>query len=386
MKYINLLGATGSIGTQVLEVVSSLSDEFTVRAISVGHNSIKAEQIIEKYHPEYVSFIDKEVAEKFAKKYSNIKFGYGENGLIQCAIYKSNDKDVYVVNAVVGMIGLKPTIEAIKASKTVLLANKETLVVGGEIIMPLVKQYKAKLIPIDSEHSAIMQCLEGRKNKEISRIIITASGGIFRDKTRAELENVTAEDATHHPNWAMGKKITVDCATMVNKALEVMEAHYLFNCSYDKITALIHRQSIIHSAVEFVDGVIMAQMAKPDMRIPIQNALTYPDKLPFKLNTRMNLEDIVSLTFETLDYKKYPCFKMGLDCAKMGGIMPTVYNASNEIANSLFLSNKIKYLDIENIIKIAIEEYKDKNLHDFKLDDIIRIDNEVREFVRKRIK
>ena len=280
------------------------------------------------------------------------------------------------------MIGLVPTIAAIKLERTILLANKETLVVGGEIITKLLKQYNSKLLPIDSEHSAILQCLEGRKNEEIKKLIITASGGAFRDLTREQLDNVTIDDALKHPNWSMGKKITVDCATMVNKGLEVIEAHFLFNVDYDNIETIIHKESIIHSMVEFKDKTIIAQMGKPDMRVPIQYAITYPNKIDYRLDDSLDLNKLFNLSLKQMDLVRYPLLKLAYTVGKLGGVMPTVYNASNEEAVKLFINKKIKFLEIETIIIDAVSKFK--NIVSPSLSQILEIDNKVREYVKSK--
>ena len=303
--------------------------------------------------------------------------------LFRSATYKFyDDGEDVVINSLVGMIGLVPTIEAIKLERTILLANKETLVVGGEIITKLLKQYNSKLLPIDSEHSAILQCLEGRKHNEIKKLIITASGGAFRDLTREQLDNVTIDDALKHPNWSMGKKITVDCATMVNKGLEVIEAHFLFNVDYDNIETIIHKESIIHSMVEFKDKTIIAQMGKPDMRVPIQYAITYPNKIDYRLDDSLDLNKLFNLSLKQMDFVGYPLLKLAYTVGKLGGVMPTVYNASNEEAVKLFINKKIKFLEIETIIIDAVSKFK--NIVSPSLSQILEIDNEVREYVKSK--
>ena len=268
MKNIYLLGGTGSIGKQTIGVLRSFKEEYRLVSMSFNNNYEEAKQIINEFNPQFVSCGTKEIYELLKKEHPNLDLGYGSEGLLKAATYKTNyeGKDL-VINSVVGMVGLLPTIEAIKLKRDILLANKETLVVGGEIITKYVQEYGVKLIPIDSEHSAILQCLQGRKNEEVKKLIITASGGAFRDYSRYELENVTINDALKHPNWRMGKKITVDCATMVNKGLEVIEAHFLFDIPYEKIETIIHKESVIHSMIEYNDNTIIAQMGKPDMRI-----------------------------------------------------------------------------------------------------------------------
>ena len=383
MKNIYLLGATGSIGTQTIEVLRSLDDSYRLVSISFNNSLEKAEQIIDEFNPKLIC-VNNEINYNYLKnKYNNIRIVTGEAGLVEAATCKFyDDGEDVVINSLVGMIGLVPTIEAIKLERTILLANKETLVVGGEIIAELLKQYNSKLLPIDSEHSAILQCLEGRKHNEIKKLIITASGGAFRDLSREQLDNVTIDDALKHPNWSMGKKITVDCATMVNKGLEVIEAHFLFNIDYNNIETIIHKESIIHSMVEFNDKTIIAQMGKPDMRVPIQYAITYPNKIDYRLDDSLNLNKLFNLSLKQMDFVRYPLLKLAYTVGKLGGVMPTVYNASNEEAVKLFINKKIKFLEIETIIIDAVSKFK--NIISPSLSQILEIDNEVREYVKSK--
>ena len=382
MKNIYLLGCTGSIGKQTLEVIRTL-ENIKVKSISFGRNVEEAKEIIKEFKPEFVSCLYEEDAKELKKLFPGVKSAYGDEGLLKVATYNDEDKEGFLVNALVGMIGLKPTIEAIKINRNILLANKETLVVGGEIIKDLLKEYNVKMLPIDSEHSAILQCLDGKEKEEISELIITASGGAFRDKQRSDLLGVTIDDALAHPNWSMGKKITVDCATMVNKGLEVIEAHYLFDMPYDKIKTIIHRESIVHSMVKFADGSIIAQMGKPDMRLPIQYAITYPNKKAFKLDTSLNMDDVCSLSFQKMDFERYPMLELAYEVGKMGGIMPVVYNSTNEACVKLFIENKIKFLDIELIICKNVEKYKKQNVLKPTLEEILRLDREIKETIYK---
>lgn len=383
MKNIYLLGATGSIGTQTIEVLRSLDDSYRLVSFSFNNNLEIAESIINEFNPKLVCTNNEFNYNYLKNKYNNIRIVTGEEGLIETATIKYyDDGEDVVINSLVGMIGLVPTIAAIKLERTILLANKETLVVGGEIITKLLKQYNSKLLPIDSEHSAILQCLEGRKKEEIKKLIITASGGAFRDLTREQLDNVTIDDALKHPNWSMGKKITVDCATMVNKGLEVIEAHFLFNVDYDNIETIIHKESIIHSMVEFKDKTIIAQMGKPDMRVPIQYAITYPNKRDYKLDESLNLNKLFNLSLKQMDFERYPLLKLAYNVGKLGGVMPTVYNASNEEAVKLFINKKIKFLEIETIIIDAVSKFK--NIVSPSLSQILKIDNEVREYVKSK--
>ncbi len=381
MKNIYLLGATGSIGSQTLEVLRSLGEDYRLVSISFGKNIESARKIIDEFHPLYVCSHDEETILLLKKVYSNIEYGYGNAGLIKAAIYNHNlEGENIVINAVVGMVGLVPTIEAIKMQRTILLANKETLVVGGEIITKLVKEYNTKLIPIDSEHSAIMQCLENRPIEEVNKIIITASGGAFRDKTREELESVTLEDALKHPNWQMGAKITIDSATMVNKGLEVIEAHFLFNIPYDKITTVIHKNSIVHSLVEYIDNTIIAQICQADMRIPIQYALTYPNRLNIGLSKSLDITSSLNISFQKMDLYRFPCLQLAYEVGVMGGVMPAVYNASNEEAVSLFINKKIKFLEIEEIIFNTVRSHP--NIINPSLEEILMVDKKVRNKIK----
>lgn len=385
MKNIYLLGATGSIGTQTLEVLKSLDDSYRLVSISFNNNLTTATKIIDEFKPKLVCTNNEFNYNYLKTKYNNIRIVFGEEGLIEAATCKFyEDGEDVVINSVVGMIGLLPTIEAIKLERTILLANKETLVVGGEIITELLNKYNSKLIPIDSEHSAILQCLEGRKKEEIKKLIITASGGAFRDLTREQLNDVTIDDALKHPNWLMGKKITVDCATMVNKGLEVIEAHFLFGVPYENIETIIHKESIIHSMVEFRDKTIIAQMGKPDMRVPIQYAITYPNKNDFALDSSLDLNNIFNLSLKKMDYERYPLLKLAYEVGKLGGVKPTIFNASNEEAVKLFINKKIKFLDIETIIIDSVNKFG--NIVSPTLSQIIDTDKKVREYVINKYK
>lgn len=385
MKNIYLLGATGSIGRQTIEVLQSLNDSYRLVSICFGNKLKEALEIINEFKPKLVCTSNLENYNYIKENYPNIDLYYGDEGLVKAATCKYyEDGEDIVINSLVGMIGLTPTIEAIKLKRTILLANKETLVVGGEIITKLVKEYNTKLLPIDSEHSAIFQCLEGRKKEEVNKLIITASGGAFREFSRDQLENVTIDDALKHPNWRMGKKITVDCATMVNKGLEVIEAHYLFDIDYDNIETVIHKESIIHSMVEYKDNSIIAQMGKPDMRIPIQYAITYPNKIKYNLDSGLSFKDLNSLTFKEMDFNRFPMLALAYKVGKMGGIMPAVFNASNEEAVKLFCENKIKFLEIENIIIDSVN--KTKNILSPTLSQILEVDKKVREDIINKYK
>ncbi|ALS21671.1 MULTISPECIES: 1-deoxy-D-xylulose-5-phosphate reductoisomerase [Paenibacillus] len=355
MKKISILGSTGSIGTQTLDVISHYPEQYTVEGLSGGHNiKLLAEQI-RQFRPRKASVATKELAEQLSLEIpSDVKVYYGEEGLIEIAA--GTDAE-FVVTAVVGSQGLAPTIAAIEAGKQIGLANKETLVSAGHLVTGLANRRGVRLLPIDSEHSAIFQCLQGERQEQIHTITLTASGGSFRDRTRDELKHVTVEDALKHPNWAMGAKITIDSATMVNKGLEVIEAHWLFDLSYDQIEVLIHPESIIHSFVEFKDYSVIAQMGLPDMRVPIQYALTYPNRMKTPAG-RLRLKDIGRLHFREMDFSRYPCLRMAFESGRIGGSMPTVYNAANEVAVERFLKGEISFLDIERVIEQVMAEHE----------------------------
>lgn len=348
MKYISILGSTGSIGTQTLDVVREHAGNLKVCAIT-GNNNIELlkEQIIE-FGPELCSVMSEEKAltlKKMLPKDCKTEISFGMEGLIQAA---ELEKSEITVTAISGMIGLKPTIAAIKKHKRIALANKETLVTGGSYIMNLAEKYNSQIIPVDSEHSAIFQCLMANENRSVNKILLTASGGPFRGKDTEYLKSVTVEDALKHPNWSMGKKITIDSATLMNKGLEVIEAKFLFDIEPEQIEVLVHPQSIIHSGVEFIDHSTIAQLGLPDMRVPIQFALFYPKRTHNSYKS-LSLTDIGKLTFEKPDMEVFKCLRLAFDALKAGGTMPAVLNASNEVCVDLFLNKKISFLDIGNI-------------------------------------
>ncbi len=349
---ISILGSTGSIGTQTLDIVSQNPNELTVVAMSCGSNIDLFEKQIRKYQPKLVSIGTEELALDLRARLKDmdIQIYYGMNGLIEVACYKDADT---VVTAIVGMIGLQPTVAAINARKNIALANKETLVTAGHIIMPLAKEKGVSILPVDSEHSAIFQSLNGERHNKISKILLTASGGPFRGKTLEEMENVKLEDALKHPNWSMGAKITIDSATMINKGLEVMEAKWLFDVSLNQVEVVVHPQSILHSAVEFEDGAVIGQMGTPDMRLPILYALFYPNRRTLYADS-LDLFKVGTLTFERPDMETFYGLQLAYDAMSVGGNMPTVFNAANEKAVSLFLHNKIKFLDIPAIVSEAM--------------------------------
>jgi 1-deoxy-D-xylulose-5-phosphate reductoisomerase len=346
-KSISILGSTGSIGTQTLDVIAHDLESYQVEALSAGSNIALLLEQIKQFQPKKVSIATKALADEL-KHYISAKTQvfYGEAGLIEIAA--ATDAD-FVVSALVGSQGLSPTLAAIAAGKNIGLANKETLVTAGHLVTDMVKKHGVTLLPIDSEHSAIFQCLNGESREQVAKIVLTASGGSFRDRTRKQLEGVTVEEALKHPNWAMGAKITIDSATMVNKGLEVIEAHWLFQMPYDQIEVMLHPESIIHSMVEYVDHSVMAQLGNPDMRIPIQYALTYPQRSQTPTKP-LRLTEIGTLHFREMDYVRYPCLRMAFTAGKQGGSAPTVYNAANEVAVARFLNREISFLQIEEII------------------------------------
>lgn len=371
-----LLGVTGSIGQQTLDILRKQQNKFNLISVSAYKNIELLKSILEEFSPKYATVHLKEDKETLEKRYPSIEFGYGQQGLIKAATY--GEKTGLLINAVVGSAGLKPTIEAIKKKRNIALANKETLVIGGEIIMPLVKKHQVSLIPIDSEHSAIMQCLNGEDKSQLKQIIITASGGSFRDLSRKDLKDVTLKDALNHPNWSMGSKITIDSATMMNKGFEVIEAHHLFNVPYKKIKTILHKESIVHSLVEFKDTSIIAHLGNPDMRVPINYALFYPNRTAFNSDS-LSLEKVSSLHFEALDETRYPLLSLAKEVGQAGGLLPTVLNASNEAAVQLFLNETISFLQIEDIVIQCINKFKTTN--HVTLENIIALDEEVKQFV-----
>jgi 1-deoxy-D-xylulose-5-phosphate reductoisomerase len=356
MRKIVLLGSTGSIGTQTLDVVRNNKEELEVVGIAANSSVDKVEEQVREFHPRYVAMFDKEAAAKLKDRISDLGIDVlsGMEGLLEIVSVPEADT---VLTAVVGMIGIQPTIRAIEAGKDIALANKETLVCAGHIIMPLAREKGVKILPVDSEHSAIFQSLNGEPKDKVEKILLTASGGPFRGKKRSELENMTAADALKHPNWDMGPKVTIDSSSLVNKGLEVMEARWLFDVSLDNIEVVVHPQSIVHSAVQYVDGAVMAQLGVPDMKLPIQYALFYPDRRPMA-EKRLDLFELHSLTFEKPDTDTFRGLKLAFDAARRGGSMPTVFNAANEMAVKRFLKGDIRYLQIYEMIEKAMENHK----------------------------
>ncbi len=372
-KRISLLGATGSIGLQTLDILKDHPESFQLVSFSAGRNIEETRRILREFSVELVSVQEEEDARTLQKEFPNVEIVFGTQGLIDVAAHTNAN---ILVNAVLGSVGLKPTLEAIKKGITIAIANKETLVTAGHLVMQAAKEHQVPILPVDSEHSALFQALNGENKSEIAKLIITASGGSFRDKTRAELQHVTVKDALNHPNWSMGSKITIDSATMMNKGLEVIEAHVLFDIDYDDIEVLLHRESIIHSMIEFQDTSVIAQLGTPDMRVPIQYALSYPKRLDRPNATRLNLAEIGKLHFEKMDYNRYYALKLAIDAGRAGGTMTTVLNAANEAAVGLFLQEKIKFLEIDELIEKAMQEHQIIQNPD--LDTILHVDQETR--------
>ncbi len=351
MKHISLLGSTGSIGTQTLEVVRN-NDDFVVEALAAGSNIVLLEKQIREFNPSLVCVYNEEFANELKIKVADlsVKVVSGMEGLIEVATIEIVDT---VVTAMVGMIGIRPTIAAIEAGKNIALANKETLVTAGHLIMPLAKKMNIKILPVDSEHSAIFQCLNGENNTEIDKILLTASGGPFRGRTVEQMKDITVEQALKHPNWEMGRKITIDSATMVNKGLEVIEAKWLFGVELSDVEVVVQPQSLIHSMVQFSDGAIMAQLGTPDMKLPIQYALTYPDRR-FLPGERVDFGMLSQITFEKPDLETFKGLRLAYEAGSYEGTMTTVFNAANELAVSKFLNKEIGFLDIANSIEKAM--------------------------------
>ena len=379
MKKIAILGSTGSIGTQTLEVVRENKD-IEVLGLAAGNNIKLLERQIREFHPKMAAVWSEERAKELREnvKDLNIKIVSGMEGLIELSVMEESE---ILVTAIVGMIGIRPTIEAIKAGKDIALANKETLVTAGHIIMPLAKEYQVAILPVDSEHSAIFQSLQGGQEKALHKILLTASGGPFRQKTREELLNIQVEDALKHPNWEMGRKITIDSSTLVNKGLEVIEAKWLFDVSLDQIEVVVHPQSIIHSMVEYVDGAIIAQLGTPDMKLPIQYALYYPERR-FLPGDRLDFAVLSKLTFEKPDMETFYGLRLAFEAGKEGGSLPAVFNAANELAVSKFLDRKIKYLEIPEIIEHCMQAHK--TIADPSVDEILQTEQEVYEQLESR--
>lgn len=380
MKKISLLGATGSIGQQTLDVIRAHADQFQLVAFSVGQNVEEAIRIATEFRVPLVSVANEQDVNKVKSAVPNAQVVTGAEGLE--AVAAESGADV-LVNAVLGSVGLQPTLKAIEKGIPIAIANKETLVTAGHLVMAAAEKYQVPILPVDSEHSALFQALNGENPKQIKKLIITASGGSFRDKTRKELEGVSVEDALNHPNWSMGSKITIDSATMMNKGLEVIEAHVLFSMPYEQIEVVLHRESIIHSMIEFVDTSVMAQLGTPDMRVPIQYALTYPDRLPMTNGKSLDLTEIGKLHFEKMDYERYKALALAIQAGKTGGTATTVLNAANEAAVDLFLKKKISFLAIDEAIEKALEHHA--VIGNPSLEEILATDKETRRFVQNMV-
>ena len=377
VKTLSILGSTGSIGTQTLDIVRKFPSKFKVEGLSCNSNIGLLKKQIEEFKPKIAAVFDEEKADELKV---DIPVYKGMDGLLRVAVLEGVNT---VVNSLVGSIGVLPTVKAIENLKNVALANKETLVTAGEIVMKKLRFHKTSLLPIDSEHSAILQCLRGEKIEDVNKITLTCSGGAFRNKSKEELENMKAADALQHPTWNMGAKITIDSATLMNKGFEVIEAHWLYGTDYSKIDVVIHPQSIIHSFVEFKDRSIIAQLGVPDMRIPIQYALMYPSRVENESLPKLNLFEKKELTFEEPDLERFPCLAMAYDAGIKGGSVPAVMNAANEVAVKFFLENKIGFMDIPKLIMKMIDEHKFVKNPD--LDEILEVDKNIKEDTTKLI-
>ncbi|AFZ52883.1 1-deoxy-D-xylulose-5-phosphate reductoisomerase [Cyanobacterium aponinum] len=385
MKLITILGSTGSIGTQTLDIVRDHPDKFKVVGLAAGNNiNLLAEQIRE-FKPEIVAIRDSNKLSELKDAITSVSpqpiLLAGEEAICEVASYGEAQS---VVTGIVGCAGLLPTIAAIKAKKDIALANKETLIAGGPVVLPLIEKYGVKLLPADSEHSAIFQCLQGVPEGGLRRIILTASGGAFRDLPVEKLASVTVQDALKHPNWSMGQKITIDSATLMNKGLEVIEAHFLFGLDYENIDIVIHPQSIIHSLIELEDTSVLAQLGWADMRLPLLYALSYPDRISTNWKA-LDLVQVGSLTFREPDHNKYPCMQLAYGAGKAGGCMPAILNAANEQAVALFLQEKITFLDIPRLIELVCDRFSSDNRPNPSLEDILHADSWARKAVLEQV-
>lgn len=381
MKNISILGSTGSVGTQTLSVVRHHNDLFKITALAANNNDDLLEQQINEFQPKIAVLYNKNAAERLKSRYTGkTKILSGDDGLIAAAV--SDDTDT-VVTSLMGFAGLKPTLAAIDAGKNIALANKETLVVAGEIVMSLAKEKGVDILPIDSEHCAIFQCLQGNNKDDVNKLLLTASGGPFRGKKTAELKNVTVAECLSHPTWSMGKKITVDSASLVNKGLEIIEAHWLYNIPYDKIKVVVHPQSIVHSMVEYIDGTVMAQLGTTDMRLPIQYMLTYPERINSPVK-RLDFWDMANLTFEKPDTETFEGIDLAYEAGKIGGTMPCVLNAANESAVDAFLQGRIKFTDIYSIIEKAMQAHT--VIHNVSPEIFFAVDADIRKFTDELLK
>ena len=380
MKNIGILGSTGSIGTQTLDVVRSHPGDFCVTALSAGSNIELLEKQIREFSPKIAAVGSEELAKELRVRVADrdVQVLSGMEGLLEMAVQPEME---ILVTAIVGMIGIRPTMEAIRAGKDIALANKETLVTAGHLIVPLAKEHQVRILPVDSEHSAIFQCLHGEEHRAVEKLLITASGGPFRGRSRSELAGVTLQDALKHPNWSMGQKITIDSASLVNKGLEVMEAKWLFGIGLDQIQVVVQPQSIIHSMVEFCDGAVMAQLGTPDMRLPIQYALYYPERRYLE-GERLDFRRLTQITFEEPDMETFEGLPLALRAARAGGSMPTVFNAANERAVAKFLKGEIGFLDIYEIIRASMERHR--VISDPGLEEVLQTEQETYEWIESR--
>jgi 1-deoxy-D-xylulose-5-phosphate reductoisomerase len=375
MKRLAILGSTGSIGTHTLDVVASHPDQFEVVALAAGNNVELLVEQVERFHPRYVALAGESAARKLARRLAaaSVEIGWGTDGLRCAAADTGADM---VVSAIVGGVGLVPTVAALRARKALALANKETLVMAGELVTTEARTNGTRILPVDSEHSAIFQCLENNDTSQVRRIVLTASGGPFRTLPPEAFATITPEDALRHPTWSMGKKITIDSATLMNKGLEVIEAQWLFGLSVDRVDVIVHPQSVIHSLVEYVDGSVLAQLGTPDMRLPIQYALTYPDRRACPA-ARLGLETLSALTFEAVDRAKFPCLDLAYEVARGGGSWPAVLNAANEVAVQWFLDRRIGFDEIPTIIRKALDAHPHRPVRS--VEDVLEVDRQVRE-------
>lgn len=382
MKNISILGATGSIGTQTLDIIRTDSENFKLVAVTANTNYKKIIEIINEFNPKLVAMMDNNscniVRSYCSDNNKNIEVLSGIDGLTAAATLSEID---IVVTSVVGMVGLVPTLSAIKCGKDIALANKETLVVGGELVIEEVQNSKVNLLPVDSEHGAIFQCLQGNNRKEVEKLLITASGGPFRGRKRDELFNIPPEAALKHPKWNMGKKISIDSATLMNKGLEVIEAHWLFGIGFDKIQVVVHPESIVHSMVEYCDGSILAQLASTDMRLPIQYALNYP-KRARGIVQKLNFYEIGKLSFEKPDMNTFGCLRLAYEAGKKGGNLPTILNGANEASVELFLKNKISFLQIEEIAEECLNKFE--YIKKIDIETILDTDQKVKNYVKEK--
>lgn len=382
MKRLVLLGASGSIGVQTIDIIQQHPDLFELVSFGVGKNIVKAKEYLNLFPSiQTISVQLEEDAIDLQKEYPNKTILFGEKGMEE--IVSQDNYDV-LVNALVGFAGFLPTLKAIQTHHNVALANKETLVCGGELINRALKEYDCELYPIDSEHSAIWQSLRGNKKEQVKRLLITCSGGSFRNKTREELKDVTVEQALAHPNWSMGSKITIDSATLMNKGFEVIEAHWLFDISYENISVLMHPESVVHSAVEYVDHSVIAQLGAPDMRLPIQYALTYPDRYAYQLDTPLDLTKLGTLHFDAPDTTRFPLLALAFECGKKGGNLNAVMNAANEVSNAAFRNHEIPFLKIEEIVMSAVSNVQFQELNT--VQDVIDADTWGREYAMQMVK